>query len=100
VVLVVSIDKVFDDGSRLPERHARIRILNDRYTAIGIDFSEWFFFHLGHILKNLCYSSTALKHGKIGGMTYVVVRQSKLFEDVDDFPRVGTADCTKAQSVS
>jgi hypothetical protein len=46
VLLVVGFDQVFDDGARLPQRDARIRVLNCRHTAVGVDRLVRFLLHV------------------------------------------------------
>jgi hypothetical protein len=72
-LLVVGFDEVFDDGPRLPQRDARIRVLNCRHTAVGVDRLVRFLLHVWK-LDDL-----------------VSVRDVKLFEDHGHLPGVGAA---------
>lgn len=38
---VVLLGQVLVDGARLPQRHARVRVLDRRHPAVGVDVGEW-----------------------------------------------------------
>lgn len=46
MIFVVLLDEVLDDGPGLPEREARIRVLDGRHAAVGVDFKVCFLLHL------------------------------------------------------
>lgn len=42
VLRIILLDEVLNDGTRLPQFHACIRILNRRDAAVGIEVDKWF----------------------------------------------------------
>ena len=73
MLLVVGFDQVFDDGARLPQRDARIRVLNCRHLAVGVDRLIRFLLHVREL--------DDLER----------IRDVELFEDHGHLPGVGAA---------
>lgn len=73
VLLVVGFNQVFDDGARLPQLDARVRVFNCRHTAVGVDRLVRFLLHvrgLNHLVRK---------------------RDVELLEDHGHLPGVGAA---------
>ena len=69
--LVVGVDQILDDGARLPQRQAGVRILDGRNATIGIDIDEGFFLDDAEI-DHLC-----------------IIRETELLKDDGHFPWIG-----------
>ena len=83
VLLVVGFHQVFDDGARLPQRDARIRVLNCRHTAIGVDRLVRFLLHVGELddLQRIRDVELLEDHGHLPGVgTAVVAPESDRLE--------------------
>jgi hypothetical protein len=75
VLLVVGFDQVFNNGARLPQRDARIRVLNCWHTAVGVDRHERFLLHVRKVNHLDCIRDTELleDHGHSPGVGAAVV---------------------------
>lgn len=74
-LLVVGFDQVFDNGARLPQRDARIRVLNCRHTAVGVDRLVGFLLHVRKLkeLKGIRDIELLEDHGNLPGIRAAVV---------------------------
>lgn len=49
MILVVLLDEILDDGPGLPEREARVRVLDGRHAAVGVELEVGLLLHLGEL---------------------------------------------------
>ena len=70
VLLVVGFDQVFDDGARLPQCDARIRVLNCRHTAVGVERLVRFLLHVRELddLVRISHVELLEDHGHLSGV--------------------------------
>jgi len=71
VLRIVRLEQVLDDGAALPQREARVRVLERRHAAVGVQLFERGRLQLGELLH----------FGFVGEVQFV--------EDDGDLPRVG-----------
>lgn len=74
VLLIVCLDQVLHDGTRLPQVDSSVGVLDGRDTAVGVDLLERLLLHLGE-LEDLGF-----------------VRKAELLEDGHHLPGVGAGD--------
>lgn len=89
-LLVVCINQILQDGSRLSEGDAGVGVFDGRNAAVGIDGNVRLLFNLGHGNESLSTQSVSGRTA-VEQATHVLVRHSKLFQDHNDLPRVGAA---------
>jgi len=83
VLLVVGFDKVFDDGARLPQRDACIRVLDCRHTSVRVDQLVRFLLHVWELdhLERIRDVELLEDHGHLPGVgAAVVAPESDWFE--------------------
>ena len=72
VLLVVSLDKVFDDGAGFPQAQAGVGVFNGGNTAVGVELFERLLLHLGELKE------------------FSLIGEVEFLEDDGHLPRVGT----------
>jgi hypothetical protein len=99
--LVIGLDKIFDNGARLPKSEARVGVKDGRQAAIGVDGHEVVGLGIGNLGLIDCNGisrsvpSSQTVYGPVGAArTDLLVRYTELLEDDENLEGVGgTAGC-------